>query len=113
MEKAVSVNLWGSKPHRLHGGLEGEEVEIALSSYLFRKPRGKEREKLKTYKPGDNCWIKVPKEKGRGGIQILGGRTYLSYQRTSLQVKLKQRKLGYVLVARWTLMVLIEVGNKY
>lgn len=53
-------------------GIGGEEMETALSSYLFRKPRGKEREKLKIYKLGDTCWTKVPKEKGRRGIQILG-----------------------------------------
>ena len=70
MEKAVSVNLWGWRPHRSHGGLGGEEVETALSSYLFRKPRGKEREKLKIYKLRDNCWIKVPEGREEMGSRF-------------------------------------------
>lgn len=81
MEKAGSVNLWGWRPHRSHGRIGGEEVETALSSYLFRKPRGKEREKLKIDRLGDNCWIKIPEEKGRDGIQILGGRTCLRHRK--------------------------------
>lgn len=70
MEKAVSVNLWSSKPHRLHGGLEGEEMEIALSSYLFRKPRGKEREKLKIYKLGIIVGLRFPKRREEVGSRF-------------------------------------------
>lgn len=45
-------------------------METALLSYLFRKPSGKEREKLKVYKLGNNCWIKVPKRREEVGSRF-------------------------------------------
>ena len=48
---------------------------------MFRKPKGKKREKLKDIQVRDNCWIKVPEGKGRHGIQILGERAWLDIGR--------------------------------
>lgn len=75
-----------------------------MSSYLLRKARGEGEEIL--YKLGDNCWIKVPEEKGRSGIQILSGRTCLGYS----EMKIKKTRIG---IGSLVVCSGFKVGNKY
>lgn len=82
-----------------------------MSSYLFRKPRGKERGKLQDIQVGDNCWIKVSGEKGRSGINILGRQTCLGHRDISAsKMKIKKIRVGID-----SLMACsgFKVGNKY